>query len=716
MISPLPRQLKNSLTRFTHPVILTTLAVTTLILGVRQLGGLQTLELSAYDQLVRLRPDPGPDQRLLTVLITEEDIQRQGWPLSDQKLDRAFARLEQAQPRIIGLDLYRDLPVEPGNAQLSRRFQTSDRIIAVCKVQEGDRPAVAPPPTLPPEQVGFADIPIDLDGIVRRNLYYLDQPEGKCSTPISLSLQLALHYLAVQGIEPEATDQGLKLGQTVLKPLEKNSGGYRNLDARGYQILLNYRSGLNSTPTVTLTDLLTGKVDPQLIRDRAVLIGVSAPSLRDVFLTPFSQGEQENQPMPGVVVHAQMTSQLLSIALAQQSLIWVWPGWGENLWIIAWIGLAAGLVWRIRRPLLLIGVELALVGGVGLIGWLVFTQSGWLPLVPPALGILTASIGLVFYQSYRTQQEQQQVLQQVREQEQAIESLQLILQNTATPPPTPEPAVIDPLDTLLAGRYRVTKVLGRGGFGQTYLAEDRQRPGKPICVVKQLRPARQDPPFLKLARRLFDTEAGILEKLGRHKQIPQLLAYFEDNQNFYLVQEYIRGPALSQELVKPLSPVQVVSILKDVLEVLVFIHSFNVIHRDIKPDNILRRKLDNTLVLIDFGAVKQMRPPEQEGIQPEESKTVVIGTYGYAPAEQLAGQPVLNSDIYALGMIGIQALTAVQPLHLPRDPQTGELRWQDQTLVDERLANLLSKMVRYHFRDRYQSAAEVLKDLAQLGF
>ncbi len=271
------------------------------------------------------------------------------------------------------------------------------------------------------------------------------------------------------------------------------------------------------------------------------------------------------------------------------------------------------------------------------------------------------------------------------------------------------------MDTLLGqtlgGRYKIISSLGGGAFGQTYIAEDHQLPDHPRCVVKQLKPQAKDEMTLKTARRLFDTEAKVLHRLGSHDQIPRLLAHFEETQEFYLVLDCIEGHPLSQEIQpgKQLSEAFVIPLLNDVLSALAFVHRQNVIHRDLKPSNLIRRAGDGKLVLIDFGAVKQV---SSQGIS--EGATVAIGTPGYMPSEQLAGSPRHNSDIYALGAIAIQALTGTVPSRLPQDPVSGELVWRDKAQVSEPLAQILDKMVRSHFRDRYQSAEEVLKDLANL--
>ena len=273
------------------------------------------------------------------------------------------------------------------------------------------------------------------------------------------------------------------------------------------------------------------------------------------------------------------------------------------------------------------------------------------------------------------------------------------------------------LGKLLDRRYQVTQVLGAGGFGRTYLAQDTRRPGNPICVVKQLKPISSDPVFLETARRLFTSEAESLEQLGNHPQIPRLLAYFEEDQEFYLVQEFIEGHTLSQELQpgQRWEESRVIELLQEVLSVLEFVHGQGVIHRDIKPDNLIRRNSDHKLVLVDFGAVKQIRTQLATAAYGQASATVAVGTPGYMPSEQARGQPRPNSDIYALGIIGIQALTGLTPVQFQEDLSTGEIIWEQLVPVSRGLVAILTRMVRYHFKDRYQSATEALQALQQLS-
>jgi serine/threonine-protein kinase len=260
---------------------------------------------------------------------------------------------------------------------------------------------------------------------------------------------------------------------------------------------------------------------------------------------------------------------------------------------------------------------------------------------------------------------------------------------------------------ILGSRYKVLEYIAMGGFGKTYLAEDTQLPEKDRCVVKQLYPSSDEPQFLAIARRLFKTEASTLHLLGDHDQIPKLLAYFEEEEKFYLVQQYIAGQTLEKELdsEKLWSETQVIELLRDVLNILEFIHSKGVIHRDIKPDNLIRRHEDGKFVLVDFGTVKEVLKG-QTNIE----LTVAVGTQGYMPTEQARGKPRPTSDLYALGIICIQALTGTFPLDLEEDEE-GELIWEPLANVSPQLATILTRMTKYHFKDRYQSATVVLQAL-----
>jgi serine/threonine protein kinase, bacterial len=268
---------------------------------------------------------------------------------------------------------------------------------------------------------------------------------------------------------------------------------------------------------------------------------------------------------------------------------------------------------------------------------------------------------------------------------------------------------------IFAGRYRVLQVLGAGGFGQTYITADLHMPGEPHCVLKHLKPDTNDPAILELSRKLFQKEAETLQQLGSHPQIPRLLAFFEEKQEFYLVQEFIEGHTLSRELISDQKWTErgVRKMLQEVLTILDFVHSQGVIHRDIKPDNIMRRDSDSKLVLIDFGAIKQVRNQQftAVGTSPQ---TIAIGTVGYMSPEQARGNPRPSSDLYALGVIAIQAISGKHPTEIKEDDATGELIWQHFVQASPELIAFLSQMTRYHFRDRYTTANQAWQALHQL--
>ncbi|MDZ8084791.1 MAG: CHASE2 domain-containing serine/threonine-protein kinase [Nostoc sp. DedQUE12b] len=702
-------------------IFVTSVGVTAFIWGVRELKWLQPWELRVYDQMLRSRPAEAPDRRILLVKITDKDIKREKWPLSDRRINQLLKKIESYQPRIVGLYLFR-----PEDNNLAANLQNQDNIVTTCLFSSLDRDEIPPPPNVPIDNVGFSDVVADHenDQILRRTLLFANSTDKKCTTSFAFGALIAINYLEKQGIKYDFTKKGdFLLGKTLFVPLQPNSAGYQHLDAAGYQILLNYRHPNSLADQVTLTDVLSDQVNPSLFKDRLVIIGTTAANIPPGgFYTPYSTLPDQPARMPALFIHAQMASQLISTVLDGRPLIWYWPDWAEFIWVWGWSLLGGVLAWRWQNPLLLLVVGTITLFGLVVICVALFLQAGWVPLIPPALALVISSICVIAYTSYQNQRQTQVIVLQVEKQQEAIAQLNVLLEDkTAIPdssvdflPPIDSPETKSG-DLLLSGRYKISKTLGAGGFGRTYLAQDTQRPGNPTCVVKKLMPARQDARFLQVARRLFHSEAEILEILGKHHQIPELLAYFEDNQEFYLIQQYIEGHTLSEEL-PPVQNVQnesfVMEMLKQVLEVLEFVHQHRVIHRDLKPTNIIRCAQNNRLVLIDFGAVKLMQPPSSEQT---ELATVAIGTRGYAPPEQFAGHPRLCSDIYALGMIAIQAITGIPPQELHPDPETGNVMWRQTVQVSEELAAILDKMVCYHFSDRYQSATAVLQDLKRFS-
>lgn len=397
---------------FARSVLIASAAVTFSLMGARHLGILEPLEISAYDQMLRWRPDEQPDSRLLVVGITEGDIQKlKQWPISDRKIAEILQKLDKMQPAVIGLDILRDVPLGDGRKELTKVLQKSDRIIGVCLVTNGgpENPGSPPPPGIPENRVGFADFAVDPGGILRKALLFMKPPkiEARTSTEkhlcndssqvlASFNLQLTLRYLQGQKIFPQlAPDQSLWLGKTQFKQLKSNDGGYRNADVRGYQILINYRSRRQVANQVTITDVLEGKIDPKLVKNKIVLIGYTTETVRDFFYTPYSARQQNNQFMPGIVVHGQVISQILSAVLDNRPLFWFWPEWAEILWISGWSIVGGTVASRMAHPGRLALIFGAMLSGSFACGFGIFMLGGWVPVAGPALALIVTGGSIV---------------------------------------------------------------------------------------------------------------------------------------------------------------------------------------------------------------------------------------------------------------------------------------------------------------------------------
>ena len=269
---------------------------------------------------------------------------------------------------------------------------------------------------------------------------------------------------------------------------------------------------------------------------------------------------------------------------------------------------------------------------------------------------------------------------------------------------------------ILRQRYEIVKAIGSGAFGNTYIAIDRDFPGLPYRVVKHLCPTHHDPASLTIAKELFATEARCLSKLGEYNQIPRLFSYFEENNEFYLVQELVKGHDLTHEFQpgKKWSESETVDFLIELLSILSVVHQNNTIHRDIKPANIMRRGEDGKLVLIDFGAVKEVLTVDKDGqITVIVYPTKGIGTPIYMPPEQAMGKPGKYSDIYAVGMLGVQALTGLTGKDLPLDSDGLRRIWQNSEIkVSSKLKSILEKMISFQCKKRYADAESALEALA----
>ncbi len=386
-------------------VAIATLITSGTVLGVRHFHGLERLELAIFDQMIRLRPEEAPDPRIVVVGITEQDIQQlQKWPVPDEIMAQLFAKLQSHQPKLIGLDIYRDLPQGTGYEKLTAQL-AAPNVIGIRNDAEG----INPPPTLPGERIGFNDLVLDADNTIRRNLMSFSTDEGN---QISFSLKLALNYLETLGISPKPGEKPDQLiwGKAVFTRLKKDSGGYTNADAGGYQIILNYRSANQVAPTVTLHEVLNDSVDPELIKDKIVIIGTTASSLKDVFLTPYSPAANRNPTMPGVMIHAQMLSQILSAVLDGRPLFWFWPEWAEVIWIVSWSAIGATGAWIFRHPLGLAISGAAFLGSLLGSSWILFLNAAWVPVGAPLIGCLMASGATIAYRGYQSGQQKQIVM------------------------------------------------------------------------------------------------------------------------------------------------------------------------------------------------------------------------------------------------------------------------------------------------------------------
>lgn len=388
-----------------------TVAISGLVLGMRQIGWTQPLELAAYDQMTRLQAVPPPDPRMLVVGITESDLQALARVTpSDQTLAEAIEILQVHDPEVVGVGLLRDLPQDPGRPEFLQQLDRNN-VIAMMKLGDDSTNLIPPPEGVPEDRVGFNDFPADPDNVIRRSLLFASIEQERY---FSFATRLAFQYLQARGITPRPADEGeeaVQLGEATLHPLEASTGGYQNADARGYQILLRYRAPTEPARIISLTDVLEGNFQPEWVRDNIVLIGTTAPSSKDLFYTPYSAGEADEHQIAGVLVHAHMTSQLISAALGEQKLFWFMPDWVEVVWIVAWSAVGGILGWFVRNPIVL-GVSsttwLLIIGSIGMV---VFGRGGWIPLVGPMVAFFLTDVGVAMYRIYRDYRRQNQPTQ-----------------------------------------------------------------------------------------------------------------------------------------------------------------------------------------------------------------------------------------------------------------------------------------------------------------
>lgn len=383
-----------------------------IVIGMRLAGWLEPLELHAYDHYLRAQATRhAADPRIALIGATEEDLNRWGWPLSDQTLAQALARLAAHRPAAIGVDLYRDRPREPGAEQLQQILQANPNIIAVTKIGAGREAGIPAPAYLAPEQVGFADVPLDRADIVRRGLLFLDDGTDSYT---GFALRLALLYLQPRGIglaagEPDPSH--LRIGPHTLPPFEPDDGGYVGADAGGYQFLLDYAGGPSPFKQFTLSELLDGQIPDDALAGKIIVLGVTSQSVKDFFATPFSHGEFLEQTVYGIAMHGHAISQLIRIALDEAPPRQVWSEGREAAWIALWCLLGALLGIALRTPAPFVAT---LILGWGLLyasGHLALAQALWLPVVPAALAWGVAAILTIGYLSVLERRQRHQLMQ-----------------------------------------------------------------------------------------------------------------------------------------------------------------------------------------------------------------------------------------------------------------------------------------------------------------
>ena len=384
--------------------ILSTCSVTGMIVGLNLLGAFQLLEWAALDSWFRLRPLEEKDSRIVIIGISEQDINEgTPWPISDARMAHLIETVAAQNPRVIGLDLYRDFPLEPGHNDLVRVMESTPQLIGIEKVL-GD--PVGPPPSLSQrDQVGIADFVLDADGKIRRGLISFRTPDNQIKT--SLAARLALDYLAAENISLQTSNElleSVQLGKSIFHRFEKNDGGYMHADESGYQLLLNFR-GVSCTDTmrhcpfelVSMGEFLSGQLPPELLQDRIVLIGVTAPSLQDHFYNPYSYSEAIS--ITGVEVHAHLTSQIISAALDGRALIQIWPEPLEYLWVLVWSSCGTLLgIFCLNRRRITVGILRVVITLLGLLGslvlgsYLAFVAGWWIPVVPSLIALTVTAV------------------------------------------------------------------------------------------------------------------------------------------------------------------------------------------------------------------------------------------------------------------------------------------------------------------------------------
>lgn len=429
--------------------------VTGLVVAAETLGLLQASELRAFDFMGRVMGAPEADPRLLVVAVTEADIKALGtWPMADATLARVLGTLQSQEPAAIGLDLYRDIAYPPGQAALRSQLQ-AENLIAIAKLPGGGDIGVEAPAGVPADRIGFNDVILDPDGAVRRHLV-LGNFEGEVLQ--SFALRLALEYLettrpeiAASGVSPHSlrARKPVEIGTGVLIPLTAGSGGYANIDSTGFQVIPNPRFD-QLVPEITIGDVLAGRVDPELVRGKIVLVGATAPSLNDYFLAS-SATQSQNPLISGVQLQAQYVSYLLDTAIGIGSPIGCWPRWMEILWIWLWAGIGGAIAWRIQKPLLAAIVGGCVMAGLVCVSLALLAGAVWVPAVAPLVALALAFVTVLA--SYRWEEQFLDKVTQLPKRKFLLARLETCLQETAKAPERPLALVLFSFERLADIRH-----------------------------------------------------------------------------------------------------------------------------------------------------------------------------------------------------------------------------------------------------------------------
>ena len=680
---------------------------------------LQWLDLKTQSQILRLRGPQTPPTSVVILAIDGESLDQgafyrtdpdrfsdlapiQNWPWQRQAYSIAIQRLMDAGAKVVALDVLFLQPSSYGpqddRALISILERYPQQIVlgAAYEEESGTTGLTCQVAEALPEfratgvLRGFLNFPVAVDQKIRQFGDHLGQvllEKQRCNTTL-----------------PSFARATLAAAQIPVNPRE----------AQGFLSFYGPHQSFLHIPFWKVLDRQTWPQlrQSQLFQDRIVLIGSTEVTHQDFHPTVFLDPDRNLYTMAGVEFHATaianlQTQQVLQVALPN-------PLLRSLLALGVMVGLTASIT-HIKNDRLHYALLVTSVLGCLALGFI--TQTHFNRLLPVAslslglVGFLGHKLSLDVAAYYQRQKRLRKTLSDyaavpvVREIMSHDQDLHDLLQ-------AKESAIIG---RLLGRRYQITQVLGMGGFSETYTARDMQRPGQPICVVKQLRVDRDNPAMLAFMRRSFNIEAETLETLGKHPQIPQLLAYFEEDEQFYLIQEFIPGISLMGELLgKHMLPLdQVLGILLDLLPVLAFVHDHGVIHRDLKPSNIMRRDQDNRLVLLDFGIAKLLSTAPS-GLGTEENLTIGIGTKGYMPQEQAAGYPNFSSDLYALGIIALQGLTGLKPKDIPLDCR-GELDWLAYAPdLSPGFITWLTTLVQQDCKKRYSSAIVALEALKRV--